>query len=696
MRRSALALVVFAVAASTVITVDVVSGQWPTGPHREGTSLTGRILNEVGRPLAGTRVEIGGDALTTDAQGRFATPTRAEPHLVTFRAEGHLPRTQAVEPGESTEVRLTSRGEETVSIRFGGDTMFGRRFYDQNDDGDRRDGLLADGASAADHAALLAHVRPLLEDADLTVVNLETPLVDRPWVDPTRPRPARFHPTKEYVFASAPPSAQALGQAGIDVVSLGNNHVNDALGEGLITTLQVLDQAGVPHFGAGRTVDEAWAPAFVERKDQVVAFLGCTTITGTEHAIPYVANDRQGGAAQCTAERLDREVRSARARADIVVAMIHGGEEYEARQTDLVRQLSLVARDAGATVVPNGHPHVLGSVSLDGSAVVAESLGNLLFDQTVWPTFLSYLLRVDVRAGQPVLATVDPLFIEDYVPRPAVGLLADAAARKAAPPETGTALRLQPPGAIITPGDPSGTTTVDHPVPAGTLARLAPGWWVDSAPRTDRSIVFGEDLLWTGSFEDMDTDPATSGAHAWSLSSTATTTPVAACAGSAVGVELSRSPVSTLDVIATPEHRQLVSPGDVLSLVVDVRDASPGSTVELSWYPDTRGASTTTTSAPIPAGNHPSDSCRRVRIDATVPDGIVAAQPVVRLAPPLDVHRGARLAIDNMQLIAWAAPGESGPRFDTIESRDDVLLTITAATIDTNGGPFTSPVTSSR
>ncbi len=161
-------------------------------------------------------------------------------------------------------------------------------------------------------------------------------------------------------------------------------------------------------------------------------------------------------------------------------------------------------------------------------------------------------------------------------------------------------------------------------------------------------------------------------------------------------MELSRSPVSSLDVIATPEHRQLVNAGDTLSLVADIRDASPGSTIELRWYPDTKGPSTTTTSAPIPAGTHSPDACQQVRIDATVPDGIVAAQPIVRLAPPLDVHRGAHLALDNVQLISWAQPGESGPRFDTVEARDDTILAVTTATTDANNDSFAHHTATSK
>ncbi|WP_448614391.1 CapA family protein [Modestobacter sp. URMC 112] len=650
-----------------------------TGSRASTHELVARVLDEDGRPLSRTEVRLStGVSMTTDADGRGRAPLLDGPSLITATADGHLPRTQAVEPGTPTEFRLTSDPGATVSVRFGGDVMFGRRFYDADDDGDRSDGLLREGASSAEHAALLEQVRPLLEEADLTVVNLETPLADDPWVDPTRPRPADFHPTKEFVFASSPASVQALQDSGVDVVSLGNNHVFDALARGLDATLTALDDAGLPRFGAGRTVDEAWAPAVLERKGQRLAFLGCTTITGTEHAIPYVAGAAQGGAAQCSAERLEDEVRRARTAADTVVVMIHGGEEYEVRQTELVRRLSAVATAAGATVVVNGHPHVVGGVSIDGGAVVAESMGNLLFDQTVWPTFLSYLLRVDVRAGRPVMATVDPLFIEGYVPRPTVGRLADAAARRATGLTSGPHGLLQPPGAVFTSGDPPSADTVRRDVGAGTVARLAPGWWLeDPGTAAGRARVrVGEDLLWTGSFEDMDTDPGTRGAHGWSLSPTATVTSTAACNGTA-GVELTRSPVSRLDVVATPAHRQLVTPGTELSLLADVRDASAGAALELRWYGDTRGESTSAVSVPIPAGEYGNGSCRLVRIDATVPEGIVAVQPMLRLPPPGDVQFGAHVAVDDVRLVAWAGLGEYGRRFDVLEAREDATVSFT-------------------
>jgi len=658
----------------------------PVTPLYTGPVLAGQVVDEHGRGVAGANVDVGnGDSVVTGRNGGFSAPAFGGPRLITAWAPGHLSRTQAAAPGGFAEIALTSEAESTVSFRFGGDVMFGRRYLDRDDDGDRSDALLPVGASAAEHAALLQHVRPLLEDADLSVVNLESPVQSDPSVDPRAPRPAAYHPTKEFVFASAPQSVQALLDSGVDVVSLGNDHVYDALADGLAQTIAALDAAGMPHFGAGRTEDEAWAPAFVERKGQQVGLIGCTTITGSEHATPYVADPARGGAARCTKDRVEAEVRAARARADVVVVMVHGGASYEREQTQMVRDLSAIAREAGAALVVNAHPHVVGGVLADSGGLTAESTGNLLSDQTVWPTFLSYLLRVDVRAGVPVSSTVDPVLLEGYVPRPTVGDVADAASRRAAGvPGRADGMRLQEPGAVWSPRPAAGER---HKVPlaGGTVQRLASGWWVAGVP-AGAPVALGEDLLWTGSFEDMDTDPTTPGGHEWSFGANAARLPRAACSGSA-GIELQRTPDSQDDAVLTPTHRQLVRPGTSLSLLVDVRSASAGSSIELAAFADTEGPSTATSVLPVPEGVY-DQQCRTVRIDVEVPPGTVAVQPFIRLAAPVGEVRTLRFAVDDVRLVAWAPSGATGRRYDTVEARADAVVELVDDRPARDAGPF--------
>jgi poly-gamma-glutamate synthesis protein (capsule biosynthesis protein) len=145
--------------------------------------------------------------------------------------------------------------------------------------------------------------------------------------------------------------------------------------------------------------------------------------------------------------------------------------------------------------------------------------------------------------------------------------------------------------------------------------------------------------------------------------------------------------VSTDDVLATPVHRQLVTPGSTVSVLAEVRDASAGAALELRWYPATQGPSGAVTTLPIPAGSYGEDSCAQVRIDATVPTGMIAAQPMVRLPPTFDVHLGAHLAVDNVQFVVWGASGENGRRYDVV----DVLQDVTLPLVD-DAGVSTDPV----
>jgi poly-gamma-glutamate synthesis protein (capsule biosynthesis protein) len=541
-------------------------------------------------------------------------------------------------------IRLAPDTRGTVTFAFGGDVMFGRRYFDPDEDGSI-DGLLSLDADVDDHVRLLDGVRPALSDADLTVVNLETPLSDDPYPDPRGPRPRAFHPTKDYVFASRPAAAGALAKVGIDVVGIANNHLFDQLAPGVASTRAALEaagyQPGTGYFGAGAGEEEAWAPAIREVEGQRVAFVGCTSITGDEHPITYVAGPRKGGAARCEPARLRSQVARAAAGADIVVAMIHGGYEYGREPSGQVRALSDTAVSAGATMVINHHPHVVGGLRFAGGRLTAWTLGNLLFDQTVWPTFESYLLRVAVRDGKVVSAWTEPVRIQRFQPFGVFGEDAEWVAR-------GAHARSDGPWTV---DDGSLWLDATGKAEARTVTAGAAGEVTEV--RSGCSPSAGRDLLWSGDFEDRDLDD-TGGVPLWNVGDDTKDRRV--IEGSTIrgrAVRLRRSGADREDILLSPRHRILVTPRKDLTVLLSHRNVSgPGDlALMLSWYNDTRGGSQSRTTVPLRRG----EDWMTTRVDVRVPDNAVAVQPFVRLRPPeLSL---AAVDVDEVRLIGWGEPG---------------------------------------
>ena len=256
------------------------------------------------------------------------------------------------------------------------------------------------------------HVEPILSDADITVANLEGTFTDRGTaVD------------KKYVFRTPPRDAAGLALAGIDVVSLANNHALDYGPEGLRDTVATLDAAGIVHCGAGEDDAVARRPAFLEARGLRVAFLSYAATPGAVAAASDVA-----GVAWGDADTIREDVRRAAQQADVVVVSLHAGDEYADEPSDTQRLLAQAAVEAGATLVLGHHPHVLQHRELRGPSFVAYSLGNFVFDldeddlvqlgpapfQTV--ALKIYMSASGVEKVEPIPVYIDP---QEDRPRPA-------------------------------------------------------------------------------------------------------------------------------------------------------------------------------------------------------------------------------------------------------------------------------------
>jgi poly-gamma-glutamate synthesis protein (capsule biosynthesis protein) len=210
-------------------------------------------------------------------------------------------------------------------------------------------------------------IAPVLQGADLALLNLETAVTER-----GTPEPKEFH------FRAPPAAFAALKAAGVDAVSLANNHVLDYGRVGLFDTLDAATAAGVPVFGAGRDAASAYAPWLVTVRGTRIAVLGFSQIT-TLAATWGALADRPGVALSFDLARVRAAVAAARAAADVVVAFNHWGPESASCPSQRQKDFTAVLVAAGVDVVLGAHAHVLQGAGWTGRTFVAYGMGNFVW-----------------------------------------------------------------------------------------------------------------------------------------------------------------------------------------------------------------------------------------------------------------------------------------------------------------------------
>jgi poly-gamma-glutamate capsule biosynthesis protein CapA/YwtB (metallophosphatase superfamily) len=214
-------------------------------------------------------------------------------------------------------------------------------------------------------------IADILSRADVVVGNLECALTKAPTGG--APGKCKLHGDIGW--------ARMLKRAGMDVLSLANNHLMDYGKEGLLSTIEALRNAGLRHVGAGANRHEACAPLLLEVAGRRVAFLARSAVVVSS---PSYAGENVPGVASLEPDDTVAAIRASRSQADIVVVLIHWGIEEYSYPSPTQRELARRLVDAGADVILGHHPHVLQGIEHCGSGVVAYSLGNFLFNEFDW------------------------------------------------------------------------------------------------------------------------------------------------------------------------------------------------------------------------------------------------------------------------------------------------------------------------
>ena len=284
--------------------------------------------------------------------------------LTTTRAEAQSSPTPMPKP------------EDAITIAAVGDIMMGSTSINESflPPNDGRD--------------MLKEVTPILSEADLTLGNLEGPMLEGGKSEKcpdTKSDAAKPSPTPQPVQPSKPPQpprcfafrvptryGRYIKDAGFDVMNLANNHASDFGENGRASTRKVLDALGIKYAGGDK---DRFSTAYLDAKGITIAVIGFD-----HNAVSPNVNDL---------DEARRLVTAAKKKAQIVIVTFHGGAEGEAaqhvpHQTELFvnekrGNLPLFAHtviDAGADLVLGHGPHVLRGMEVYKNHLIAYSMGN--------------------------------------------------------------------------------------------------------------------------------------------------------------------------------------------------------------------------------------------------------------------------------------------------------------------------------
>ena len=213
---------------------------------------------------------------------------------------------------------------------------------------------------------ILSDTEKILQDADITIGNLEGTLFD----EGGTPKSCS-DPSVCFVFRTPSKYGQYLKKAGFDYLSIANNHSNDFGDEGIRETMKNLDELGIRYTGIKKLAETT----IIEKDNLKYGFVSFAPLSKTVDLNDY--------------EYAAELIKSLKNEVDIVIVMFHGGaegngKEHITRKTEMffgenrgnVFKFARMAVDAGADIIFGQGPHVTRAIELYKNKFISYSAGN--------------------------------------------------------------------------------------------------------------------------------------------------------------------------------------------------------------------------------------------------------------------------------------------------------------------------------
>jgi hypothetical protein len=223
---------------------------------------------------------------------------------------------------------------------------------------------VGDLIESGEHEPVLQDLIPFLKRSDLAITNLECPLTDMK-VNISKTGPA---------LKASPKAANALSEAGFNLVTLANNHIMDYGAEGLRSTLASCEKNGIGWVGAGENYTEARRIYYFAIGGRKVAVLNFTEneFSTTSGNFP--------GANPLNPVNNYSDIKTAKRESDYVIVIVHAGNEDYQLPSPRIKETFHFYAEAGASVILSHHTHCFSGYEIYNGVPVFYGLGNFIFD----------------------------------------------------------------------------------------------------------------------------------------------------------------------------------------------------------------------------------------------------------------------------------------------------------------------------
>ncbi|MFQ6016099.1 MAG: CapA family protein [Anaerolineae bacterium] len=272
--------------------------------------------------------------------------------------------TEVATPSPTLPLATVEGGaEEEITLALAGDVMLGRWVNAM---------ILMNGPLYP-----WGDLLPLVQTADLFLINLECVIAESG--EP-------FLPPRVFYFKADSKAIEVLTRAGVDYVTLSNNHAMDFQGPALLETIEHLDEHGIAHAGAGRNLEEASRFALLEAKGVKVG-----VVAFADHFREYAATEVSPGTniIPITVEepyfsRVEQSIKAVRAAgADLVVFSIHWGPNMRHVPPPQFKEFARAVMDAGADIFHGHSAHVFQGIEIYKGKPILYDTGDLIDDYYV-------------------------------------------------------------------------------------------------------------------------------------------------------------------------------------------------------------------------------------------------------------------------------------------------------------------------